>query len=161
MTVERERHYFKIGVNKLNKPVSKEINGKTWYARRFTLGGANELKRSALQCMLGDSALSQAELRAMSTPKDGESEITANDIGAAAQAHFKMPMVSVLMQQAVTLSLRLRHSICTADGILIYRSVDDLEAKLDAETAGKLGELVDLANPILPVAAELEDAEKN
>lgn len=146
---------------KLNKPISKEINGKKWHARKFSLGAVNELKRSALQCMLGDSALSQNELRELSKPKDGDAEGDADDIGAAAQAHFKMPMVSVMMQQAVTQSLRMRHSLCSADGILLYRSVEHLESAIDADEAIELAALVDLANPIATVAKELEDAEKN
>ena len=145
----------------MNKPISTEINGKKWYARKFSLGAVNELKRSALQCMLGDAALSQNELRELAKPKDGDPDLDADDIGAAAQAHFKMPMVSVMMQQAVTQSLRMRHSLCSADGILSYRSVDDLEARIDADEAEQLCDLVDLANPIAPVAKQLEDAEKN
>lgn len=144
----------------MQKPISKEINKITHYARKFTLAGANELKRSALQCMLGDSALSQAELRELTAAKN-DGEASAEDIGAAAQSHFRMPMVSVMMQADVARSLRLRHSLCNADGILKYKSVADLEDRLDADEAEELLALVNEANPDKTVKAELADAEKN
>lgn len=142
----------------MQKPITKLINGAPHYARKFSLAAVNELRRSSLQCMLGDTAISQAELKQITGAKE---DATLEDIGNAAQMHFKLPVVSVMMQKSVTDSLRLRHSLCNADGVLLYRSVEQLENAIEADDVPALLELVDEANPVKASAAELEKAEKN
>lgn len=140
----------------MQKPISKEINGTKYYARKFSLAGVNEIKQAGFQSILGDAKMSQAELRELTAgAKD------ADDIGAAAQEHLKMPMVSVMMQATVLRSVRMKNSLCNADGIFKYRSVADLENALDPDDVDALAALVNEANPVKTIAVELEDAEKN
>jgi hypothetical protein len=138
------------------KPICKIINGKPNYARKFSLAAINEIKRSGIQCMVGDAKISQAELKAIA----GENA-SAEEIGEAAQMHLKMPMVSVMMQKTVLESMRMRHSICNADGVLLYKSVEQMEQIIDPDDVDALLELVAEANPVKTIAAELEEAEKN
>ena len=140
----------------MKKPISKEINGVTSYARQFSLAGLNEIKQAEFTSILGDAKMSQAELRELSANSKNPEEI-----GAAAQDHLKMPMVSVMMQSTVLRSVRLKNSLCNADGIFKFRSVAEMENTIDPDDVDQLVELVALANPAKPIAAQLEDAEKN
>lgn len=148
----------------MQKPVCKEINGTKHYARKFSLAGVNEMNSVTIKMQVGDSAISRTELAEMMTKKtdDGESEArTTLEVAQAAQAAFKIPMAAVMMHSAAMRSLRLRHSLCTADGILKYKTIADLEDRIEADEADELLILVNEVNPPKAVAAELEDAEKN
>ena len=137
-------------------PVTKKINGVACYARKFTLAAVNEMQLATSQSMYGLTAVSRAEMKAFVT--DGA---TVEEIGRAMQDHMKMPIVSLAMQQTVINSLRLRHSLCNADGVLLYSSVPDMENVIDPDDVNELLQLVAKANPIKTQAAELEQAEKN
>ena len=138
------------------KPICKIINGIPNYATKFSLGAVNEIKRTEIQAMAGDSALSRAELKALA----GENA-TAEEIGAAAQMHMKIPVVAVSMLETIRNSLRLRHSLCNADGVLLYKSVDQMESVIKADEVDELLALVAEANPVKTIAEKLEEAEKN
>ncbi len=140
----------------MKKPISKEINGTTWYARQFSLAGQNEIKQAGFQSLLGDAKMSQADLRELTV-----NSTNPDDIGAAAQEHLKMPMVSVMMQATVLRSIKLKNSLCTADGVFKFRSVADFENNIDPDIVDDLYALVIEANPAKEITIQLEDAEKN
>lgn len=148
----------------MSKPLSKEINGKTHYARKFSLAGVNEMNALTIKMQVGDSAISRDDLAQMMTKTNESGEVetlTTLEVAAAAQAKFKIPMAAVMMHGAINRSLKLRHSLCTIDGVLKYKSVADLEDKIDADEADELLALVDEANPVKTLAAQVEAAEKN
>lgn len=148
----------------MQKPISKTINGKQHYARKFSLAGVNEMNAVTVKMQVGDSAISRSELAGMMTKTDENGEtvtLSTLEVAQAAQDAFKIPMASVMLHQAAMRSLRLRHSLCSADGVLKYKSVAQLEDSIEADEADDLLALVDEANPVKTVAVELEDAEKN
>lgn len=148
----------------MSKPISKEINGTKYHARKFLLAAVNEMNAATIKMQVGDSAISRTELAEMMTKKtdDGETESrTTLEVAEAAQAAFKIPMAAVMMHSAAMRSLRLRHSLCNADGILKYKSVAQLEESIEADDADDLLALVNEANPVKTVAVELGEAEKN
>jgi hypothetical protein len=140
----------------MKKPVSKLINGTLYHARKFSLAAVNEIRQASLTAMYGGATLSRADMKSFA--KDGAS---VEEIGLSVEDHLKMQIVPVLMKESVALSLRLKHSLCDADGILIYKSVAQMEQVLDPDDVEELEALVNAANPVKTVAAELEDAEKN
>lgn len=138
------------------KPICKIINGKPNYATKLSLGAVNEIKRTEVQAMAGDSALSRAELKEIA----GENA-TAEEIGAAVQMHMKISVVAVSMLDTIRNSLRLKHSLCNQDGVLLYKSVEQMESVIKADEVDELLALVAEANPGKTIAAQLEEAEKN
>ena len=143
----------------MKKPLSKIINGTVYYARRFSLAGHNEMNAVSIKMQVGDAAISRNELTEMAG--DDEKPRSSIEVAEAAQAKFKIPLAAMMMHSAAMRSLRLRHSLCNADGVLKYKTVADLEAGIDADEADELLQLVNEANPIKAISAELEDAEKN
>lgn len=138
------------------KPICKIINGKPNYATKLSLGAVNEIKRTEVQAMAGDAALSRAELKEIA----GENA-TAEEIGAAVQMHMKISVVAVSMLDTIRNSLRLRHSLCNQDGVLLYKSVEQMENAIKSDEVDELLALVAEANPVKTASAQLEEAEKN
>ena len=144
----------------MQKPISKEINGSTWYARKFSLAGVNEMSLAVSKMTVSDTSMSQQEARELTVNEDGTPRTEA-EIAKIAAGRIRISMFGMSEYQTVIKSLRLRHSICNADGFLRWKSVAVMEESIDADEAEALGVLVDDANPPKTAKVELEEAEKN